>query len=192
MSIRCFIAIELDPAVRRGLRRLGRRLLSQFPGSESAIKWVQPDNIHLTLSFLGDVGDRIIPDICTAASAAAQAHSPFDIEIADCGSFPPARPARVLWVGVTTGAEPLAALQQSLQDRLAEVGFAPENRKFTAHLTLARVKNAQAGRQVLDMLKDIAPINIGSQAVTELTVFQSQLLRAGPLYTALHQAPLGK
>jgi len=192
MSIRCFIAVELDEGIRRGLAKLQSRLGRALGSNESMIKWVRPQNIHLTLKFLGEVDDHFLPDICAAVSEAAQTFAPFDFEVGNCGCFGSAGSARVLWVGIAGGNENLAALAQAVDDNLGVLDFPPERRKFSAHLTLARIRNVKIGRAVRAVVDDLAPFSLGSQNVTELTVFQSELSRSGPTYTALHHAALAQ
>ena len=148
MSIRCFIAIELDEAVRKELDRLQNRLQRRLNSLDTSIKWVRPENIHLTLKFLGDVQDDVIADICSAVSMAVAGVVPFDFELANCGCFPPGGSARVLWTGITDGSKELQSLQTAVENHLEMLDFPPEGRKFTPHLTLARIKNAKTGLTV--------------------------------------------
>lgn len=186
MSIRCFIAVELDSGIGRALHRVQDRFRRKLGNETSGIRWVQPERIHLTLKFLGDVDDTIIMKVCAVVDAAVKGVEPFDIEIADVGCFPPDGAARVLWVGVTAGSELLCSLQKKLDDELAELGFAPERRKFSAHLTLARIKQVRMGHRISELVQSVEPVFLGSQAVSSLTVFQSELTRTGPIYTAMH------
>lgn len=190
MSIRCFVAVELDRTIQKQLDRLQERFRRDHKINDSALKWVRSQNIHLTLKFLGEVPDRQIVDICAAVSQAASQSAPFDLEIGNCGCFPPRGSARVLWVGLTTGLEPLKTLQENLELSLLDLGFEPEHRPFSPHLTLARIKNAQIGRLLSDTVGSLDPLTVGGQSVAEITVFQSDLDRTGPTYTPLHHAPL--
>ncbi|MCK5269950.1 MAG: RNA 2',3'-cyclic phosphodiesterase [Sedimentisphaerales bacterium] len=190
MSIRCFIAIELDEGIRGELGRLQDRLRRRLQVNDKAVKWVRPENVHLTLKFLGEVADRVIPDICSAVSEAAGEIAPFTFEVTDCGCFPRSGAARVLWVGVKQGKETLLQLQEMVELYLAEIGFPPEERRFSAHLTLGRIKNTEAGRLVHDAVAELEPIRLGCRDVSEITVFQSELTQSGPIYTPLHHGKL--
>jgi len=192
MTIRCFIAIELDEGIRGELGRLQDRLRRRLQLNDKAVKWVRPENVHLTLKFLGDVEDRLVPDICSVVSEAAGEIAPFTFEVADCGCFPRNGAARVLWVGVKQGREDLLQLQEMVELYLADIGFPPEERRFSAHLTLGRIKNAEAGRLVHNVVAEVEPIRLGCRDVSEITVFQSELTQSGPIYTALHHGKLGK
>jgi len=191
MSIRCFIAVELDESVKTELGRLQKRLAKQLRGDEFGINWVKPERIHLTLKFLGDVDDTLIPEICSAVSEAAEHFSPFEIELSGLGCFPPNnRPARVLWAGITTGAETLGELAEAIDLNLGVLDFGPETRKFSPHLTLARIKQPNAGKSVRNLVEQSPVDIIAGQTVGEITVFQSELTRSGPIYTSLAHAPL--
>jgi len=191
--IRCFIAIELDPAVREAIGRLQARLRKELRGSDSGLRWVRAENIHLTLKFLGEIPDDAVPAVGAAADQTAAAFNPFEFEIAEVGSFPPERPARVVWVGVGHGRSALLELQKALDQALEEIGYPREERPFSAHLTLARVSQPNAGRAVLNVLGNLPQgwaASLGRQNATALTVFKSDLTRSGPTYTLLHQAAL--
>lgn len=190
MSMRCFAAIELDGAIQKKLGQLQGRFQREYRLRDPEIKWVRPGNIHLTLKFLGEVPDSQITQVCSAVSQAASQAKPFEIEIGDCGCFPPRGAARVMWVGVVAGIEPLAALQQELELSLIDLGFEPESRPFRGHLTLARIKNARVGHLVREVVEGVGPVSLGMQSAAEITVFQSQLARGGPTYIPLHHAPL--
>jgi RNA 2',3'-cyclic 3'-phosphodiesterase len=187
MTIRCFIAIELNDAAHRALERIQSRLRTEGLNDRS-INWVRPENIHLTLKFLGDVTDADINSVCQAVSATAVEFLPFDFEIGSIGCFPPGGPARVLWAGVMAGADLIEPLQKKLDERLHELGYPLENRRFSPHMTMARIKNSQVGYAVREVVEQFSVPMIKSQSVERLTVFQSELSRGGPTYTALHHA----
>jgi len=191
MSIRSFIAIELDDVIATQLDKLCQRFRNHFALDDKSIKWVRPDQIHLTLKFLGDVEDKLIPSICEAISRTASEFEPFEFQIDSCGCFPPHGSARVLWAGLTEKHQLLHTLHQSLDTHLQALGFAGDSRLFTAHLTLARIKNSKTGRLTQNVLKDIGPVSLPSQWVNQLTLFHSQLSRQGPQHTPMHHAPLG-
>ena len=191
MSIRCFVAAELDETIRKQIAQLQDRLRRKLPPDTTSLKWVKPENIHLTLKFLGEVDDNLIDDICTAVSETTRRFDSFDFEIADCGCFGSSSSARVLWVGVKEANDKLAELARAVDKALATLRFPRERRKFGGHLTLARIRSSKSGRLVRDVVQNLEPISLGSQNVSQLTVFQSDLTRSGPIYTPLHHAPLG-
>ena len=191
MSIRCFIAVELDQSVKTELGHLQKRLAKHLRGNEFGINWVKPERIHLTLKFLGDVDETLVPEICSAVSEAAEHFGPIEIELSGLGCFPPNdRPGRVLWCGITTGAETLGELAKAIDLNLGLLDFGPETRKFSPHLTLARIKQSNAGKAVRNLVETSPVEIIAGQTVGEITVFQSELTRSGPIYTSLAHVPL--
>jgi len=192
MSIRCFIAIELEEWLRKEIALLQDKLRRKLSIEDKSCKWVRPENIHLTLKFLGEVEDTLIAEICSGVVEAVQDFEPFEFEVADCGYFPPRGAARVLWIGVKEGQQELEKLQAEVDRSMEKLGFAPENRKFSAHLTLARIKNMQTGRKVSERVESLEPVSLGRQNVGEVTVFQSELTGKGPIYTALNRGKLKK
>jgi len=193
LSIRCFVAVELEEGITRKLGKIIEEIRHKLGTDNKSIRWVNPENIHLTLKFLGEVDDNLICDICQATDRCAGEFEPFEFTVAGLGCFPPGGgAARVLWVGLEEGRENLQALQEGLEDALKELDFPPEPRKFSPHLTLARIKNAAVGKAGQQLIKTINPPVLGSQYVSELVVFQSELTKTGPIYTPLHHAPLGK
>ena len=189
MSIRCFIAIELEEGIQKNIAKLQSRLQKKLL-HDTKIRWVKPHNIHLTLKFIGDAEDTAIPEICTAVSQAAALNQPFDFEIGNCGSFGSGDSARVLWVDITDGHTELEKLHHAVDANLADIGFAPDRRKFNPHLTLARIRNTATGRNARKVVDQLEPTILGGQSAAEITVFHSELTSAGPVYTPLHHVSL--
>jgi 2'-5' RNA ligase len=189
-QVRCFIAIGLTDEIKAGLEQLQSQLKS---GGQTSIKWVDPYSIHLTLKFLGGVdGDKISP-ITAAMAEAVQGVAPFRLEVKGLGAFPNLRRVQVVWVGVGGEVDKLAYLQQRLESSLAGLGFAPENRRFTPHLTLARVREraSLAEREGLGQLIASAKFEAAhSFPVTEVSLMRSQLTREGAIYSRISAAAL--
>ncbi len=192
MSMRCFAAIELNTAIAGGLGQWQEVLKRKLAMVGSGVNWVRSNQIHLTLKFLGEVEDHAVMEPCEAISLAAEEYSPFEIEVGGCGCFPPGGAARVVWAGITRGAEELIALQQIVDGYLQEAGYPLELRRFSPHLTLARIKKPSVGYEVRDLVGKMELEIPVVQEVTELTLFQSILTREGPVYSAMHHAVLGK
>lgn len=192
MATRCFIAIELDQSIIRRIGKLQNRLIELPNMDDRNIKWTKPNTIHMTLKFLGDVEDYLIPEICNSITKVAQETEPFDFEIGNLGCFPPRGPANVMWIGVRSGSERLLGLQKKIDLAMQSLHFPPDKKKFNAHTTLARVKdNFRTGknvRKVIDSITNI--ITLGPQPVNQLTVFQSDLTKIGPKYTVIHTVDL--
>src|SRR5207248_1426215 len=138
-SWRLFIAIELPSNVRRTLGDHIQHLREAVP--EVSASWAREDNLHLTLTFLGDTELIKVEGLSQALQRAANAVRPFEINIESCGAFPPKGQPRVLWIRVEDPSGQLASLQRKLEDECAKIGLAREQRPFRPHLTIARIRN---------------------------------------------------
>lgn len=185
--MRCFIAIDIDQPLRREIARLQDDLRRQVDVKSSEAKWVEPDNIHLTLKFLGEVRDREITDVCRLLEQTAADHPPFSLDVQGVGTF--GRPARVLWIGIAPH-DALAALQQDLDQRLADAGWPKDEKKFSAHLTLCRIKSPRAAKAIQNAARDRAAQQLGSVSVDSVCVYKSDLTSTGPLYTLISRSML--
>ena len=137
-QIRSFIAIELPDELKSGLIQLEARLkLDKQPW----VKWVNPASIHLTLKFLGNIAVDRTGEITRAMEEAVQGISPFHLEVKELGVFPNLRRVQVAWVGISGEVDKLSQLQKRIETTLTPLGFAPESRAFTPHLTLARLRD---------------------------------------------------
>jgi len=182
--MRCFIAIDIDRESKRALAELVEKLRAEADISKSDAKWVDPEAMHLTLKFLGETKDQQLADVFGAVEATAAAHGSFELEIASTGSFG-GRTARVLWAGTGRGSEELLALQADLEERLAAAGWPKEQRAYSGHLTLCRIRNPKAGAVLKQAAENHKDFKAGTVAVDRITVYQSQLTPNGPIYTAL-------
>ncbi len=146
--------------------------------------------MHLTVRFIGHVQDDRAPALIDALAPPLDI-PPFDIEFGACGVFPPSGAPRVLWIGLTQGLPGLASMHEAFNRRLRPFGFEPEKRPFTAHLTLARFKNASggAGRVVREALRRVTSLRTISP-VTRATIFRSHLSPKGPRYEPVGFIPI--
>lgn len=185
---RTFIAIELDGAVRRRVAALQDALADDAPD----VKWVEPENLHLTLLFLGEVDDRDLPAVCKACQLAAGGLPEFNVTVEGAGCFPNPRRPRVLWIGVGLGRDEVVAVHDALEGPLLDLGcYRREERKFTPHITLGRVKGERAAGDLGPALTRHRAWSAGELAVTEIHVMGSRLTPHGPEYTVLGRAKLG-
>jgi 2'-5' RNA ligase len=182
--MRCFVAVEIDESTREALGALQAELAVSVDIRKSDVKWVNPGNIHITLKFLGEIKDEQSVEVCRAAAEVTGRHSGFDIDVRGVGCFG-GRSARVVWVGTAGGSAELAALAADMDETLAAAGFAPEQRKFSAHLTLCRVRNPKAGFKLAEAVKKYEDFEVGVVAAESVSVFQSELTPKGPVYTLL-------
>ncbi|NLX13454.1 MAG: RNA 2',3'-cyclic phosphodiesterase [Phycisphaerales bacterium] len=186
--MRCFVAIELPEEIRKRLLELQ----SRFGKLDRFVRWVHPDQIHLTVKFLGEVPDRQVSAVCAAAKAAAAASRPFEVEISGTGCFPDHGPVRVLWAGIPELPPPLLTVQQAMEKHCVELGFPRETRAFRPHLTLGRTREGASASMVRTALEREAGFVVGRFDVEALTVFQSVLQPAGATYSILAHARLGE
>jgi 2'-5' RNA ligase len=188
---RLFVALEPPEAVRRRLAAIAVELRRAAGRGSDEIRWVPPENVHLTLQFLGGVPEERLPDVERAIRAAAAAARPLSLEVKGAGGFPNARRPRVVWAGLAGDLPALAALVADLGRRLAPLGFPPEDRPFSAHLTLGRAREGRGASGIAGALASAAEAAGAPWRGTEVVLFESHLSPKGPRYEALAHAPLG-
>lgn len=178
--VRSFVALPVSEAPLVEALRRAQQGLRDLPG----VAWVKPALFHFTLRFLGEIpGERV----ASAASALAglAGSGPFDLTLSGLGTFPPGRPARVVWAGCSDGADRLVSLAVRVEAALVAAGFPRENRAFSPHLTLGRVKDPRAGREVSRRV-EAAPGGVhGTMRVSGILLMRSVLSPSGPAYTPL-------
>jgi len=191
-QVRSFIAIELPDVVKKGLSQLEARLKV---GEQSWVKWVDPYSIHLTLKFLGNVAIDRTGEITRAMEVAAQGMSPFDLKVKELGVFPNLRRVQVVWVGISGEIDKLSQLQQHLESNLARLGFVPESRAFTPHLTLARLRDRASVEERQGFGQLIANTRFEEAyafKVDAINLMKSQLTREGAIYSRISSVELKK
>jgi 2'-5' RNA ligase len=195
--IRAFVAVPVeDPVVRRRLAG-ARSLLPTLHG----LRWIPESQLHFTLKFLGEIEEERVAAAKAATSAAAVAAAAsiaaeameremrpggeFRLALEGLGAFPPRGPARVLWAGCGEGAEALTAVGAAVEKAFVAEGFPREDRPFSPHLTLARVKDPDAGRRLSRALASLPAEPFGTVSITSLVLFQSERTPRGAEYTEL-------
>lgn len=189
-TLRLFVAIELPEAVTQHIGEIiGRFRQQELPG----IRWVRPQAVHLTLKFLGNVPESQVQAIVGAMQTAATVAAPFLLQVQGLGVFPHPRSPRVLWVGVQGNLEPLVQIHERLEEALEAQGFTRDQRGFSPHLTLARMKGRlsapelQRLSQTIDCLQKVGTTEL---PVTELSLIESHLSREGAVYRRKAQSVL--
>ncbi len=185
---RTFIAVPLSQGIRD-------RLLSwrvQWGRQAQDVKWVEPDNLHVTLIFLGEVDNREVPQVCslTEEAVALAELSAFSMKVKGVGCFPNVRRPRIIWAGVEQGAEELIRVHDALEATLETLGYRREERRFTPHITLGRTRSDGPLTQLGQWLTESAAAEAGEMTVQEIHVMGSELTRSGPQYTVLGRVPL--
>lgn len=179
--MRLFIAVDLSKEQKKELGLLQQRSREYLPG----VKWAAPEGMHLTLKFLGEVDESVLPAIKAALAESAQGMNPFFFLPGGVGVFPDPRRARVVWAGITEGAEEFAAAASSLEDPLAALGFAKEKRPFTPHLTVGRLRYPLEEALIRRFLSHEAAFKGSREKAAGLVLYESRLDRQGAVYTAL-------
>ncbi len=191
-TIRSFMAIELPNSAKLALTRLRDRFNQLIP--PNTVRWTNSASIHLTLHFLGDVPTPDLDKIIGAMGQSATTVAPFSLKLEGCGCFPNFYRPRIVWVGVTGKVDPLVKLYQDLGERLKTIGFPPETRPYSPHLTIGRVKDGltpellnQLGQQIEQTeVSQITPL-----AVKAISLMQSSLHPTGAVYTQLAEIAIG-
>lgn len=185
-SIRAFIAVYLTDEVKNALGEIARSLSQRLPSG--GVRWVRPEQMHLTLRFLGDTTTDRLPVIQTALDDVAGRCTPFVMHLDGIGCFPSLRRPRVVWVGLGGEVERLAALKAVLDASLTPLGWPPEDKPFRAHMTLGRVKDEHAAQQI-DWSLTVPPLAV---PIAAIHLIESILYPHGPNYTTRHSSILGK
>ena len=185
--MRTFVAIEIGDEVKDSIQHLRDRL----DRADADVRWVRREHTHLTLKFIGEIDEARTGEIEQALARAAGSVEPFDIRITDVGTFPRRRPT-VLWVGIEDESRALGELHRAVDDALGEQGIEKAGRKFTAHITLGRIRSGRNIRKLLDILQAETGTEFGTVRVKSLTLFASTLTPDGPIHTPLATAALGK
>lgn len=185
--MRTFIAIELAQEIKDSLAGIQKKLES----SQADIKWVKPENIHLTLKFLAEVEEAKIPKIIQRLQEFGDQIKPFTIRMNGLGAFPGLKSARVIWVRVKEDTDELGKLAEIIEDGLVKLGFPKEDRKFSAHLTLGRLRSNKNKDKLGQKLEEIQ-ISELTQQINSIGLFKSTLHPAGAVYQKLSEISLSK
>jgi 2'-5' RNA ligase len=181
-SIRSFLAFDLENDFVRGNLEKVQRLLV---GTGADLKLVEIENIHITMRFLGNITSRMVEQIYEEMKKAQ--FTPFEVQIRGLGAFPDTRYPRVVWAGITEGADILKSVFNQLEPRLRQLGFAPDTRGFSAHLTIARVRSGRNKAQLATFLTENARLDFGTVKAQCLRLKRSDLSPRGPVYSTLKE-----
>ena len=191
MNRRLFIALEPPPAVRRRLAAIQAEMKRLAGRNADDVRWVGPDNLHVTLQFLGAVPEERVEAVAAAVSAVAAAAAPLHLELRGAGAFPHGRKPRVLWAGLSGDLERLSTLVADLGAALGPLGFPPEDRAFSPHVTLGRSREPRGAPRLAAAIAGTANVSGPSWRVLDVEVVQSHLSPAGSRYETIARAPLG-
>lgn len=185
--VRTFLGIDLGEEIRDRLVALQEELAEAAPD----VKWVEPENLHVTLLFLGEVAQRETLDICRAAQKAIMDVPAFVISVEGTGCFPNLRRPRTLWVGIGKGSDEIKEVHDAIETPLLEMGnYRRETRGYTPHVTLGRVKGDSPSDVLVKALAKHKTWSAGETIVKAVNVMSSELRSDGPIYTVLGKAKL--
>ena len=186
--IRTFIAVETSEETRSRASSLCNSLRT----SGARITWTRPENMHLTLKFLGDTEEELLAHVKESVAAAAARIAPFSVRFRGAGAFPDARRPQTLWIGVSEGQDSIGQLAMRIDDALHALGIPREKREFTPHLTIGRVRSGSTAekKSLSDLIRKHAEFDAATTEIRQVLVMASYLSPAGPTYEVQSTAPL--
>lgn len=186
--MRAFIAIGLPQEIKESLTQLQQELKA----TQADVKWVRPDNIHLTLKFLGEIDDTALEKITDIINGVAGKISAFKLRINSLGAFPKIDSPRVIWVGVDAGDKEVKEIATQLEGKIEKLGIPKEDRPFSSHITIGRTKSGLNRQNLVGVLKD--KFDLGGKNLeffaSKITLFKSTLSPKGPTYEILKEVNL--
>ncbi|MDI6632426.1 MAG: RNA 2',3'-cyclic phosphodiesterase [Bacillota bacterium] len=185
-TLRLFWAVSLPPAVREKLAAVQ----DLFRGLPLDVKWVETENLHITVRFLGETGTHLVEPLTAAVAERVAETAAFTLRLGEVGVFPSVRKPRVLWVGIRNF-EPLVALNRLVEEAVRSLGFPPENKPYSPHVTIGRFRTATGARALERTIAAAGPQEVGEVIVDGLELLASRLTPAGPVYTPLRRVFFG-
>jgi RNA 2',3'-cyclic 3'-phosphodiesterase len=184
MDLRCFIAIGIPEPIRKEIHDL-LNILKKY---DTDIKWVVPENIHVTLKFLGDTAEGLLPGIVESLRTVASSLEPFYIKIYGTGLFPDKKFPRVIWIGIEHS-EMLMKLHADVDQSMSLLGYQKEGREFQPHLTLGRIRARKGIIPIVNELDTVQKKDFGTFQVDMIKLMKSELHPKGSKYTSLYDIP---
>jgi len=188
MAIRTFLALDLDASVRRAIAAAA----GQLPVDGSTVRWVAPQNLHVTMKFLGDVPDADVMGICRAVEDAAARLAPVEFDIVGLECMPARGPVKMIWAGVRETERALTRTFDGLESAMEALGFDVERRAFRPHVTVGRVRYCGDPAGLRQAVARLGDEQFGTQTAGEVVVYSSQLTKQGPVYVAMAHCKLGR
>lgn len=185
-SIRTFIAIKVPPSV----QSVVTKIQESFKQIRSPVRWVKPSHLHLTLKFLGDVPEENIGATKKCLAEASHGISAFILKTTEVGVFPNINYPRVFWIGFSDPTGQLHKLEENIEYNLKKIGFKPEDRKFSPHLTIGRIKSLKGKTDIIRMIHEEKKVSCKDIYVTCFKLMKSELQSTGPEYSVLHSFSL--
>ena len=184
-KIRTFIAVDIPVSQKI------KDLIAEIKKTGVNAKLVEPENIHITLKFLGDTNTALVNDIEKIIKESTDKISPFEIKLRNVGVFPNTNYIKVFWIGVEN-TEILGKISKEIDRKLSELDFEKERREFSAHLTIARIKSAKNKEKILQLIKKYNGVEFQNVPVDRIILKKSQLTQKGPIYTNIREITIGE
>ena len=186
--IRAFIAIKLPDFIKKDLKDIQKTMLAN--GIKA--KYISPENMHLTLKFMGNIDYDLLPEIRDILTRSAQYVKPIKLSLKGIGAFPNSRSPKIIWAGINGETQKLATLNTKLEQGLSRFGIPKEKREFHGHLTLARIKKNKLSAQKFEkFIQQTSQFESVKFKADRLILFQSRLMPEGPIYRELFFAKFG-
>jgi 2'-5' RNA ligase len=183
--MRTFLAFDITEGTRNALRA-AQKLMGRLQG----VRWTDPEAIHLTLKFIGEIEDSKIPDVFRVMKTAVEGIGPLEFSVRGLGWFPPGRRPRVIWAGVEGAVAEIQEVARRLDEKLGDLNVPRENRAFKSHLTIGRVNGRIDAAEVEHAFGRAAKREFGQELAVELVFYMSELLPSGACYTRMGAVPL--
>jgi len=186
INIRTFIAINMSNEIKEQLNKIQ----TQLKKANADVKWVNPEGMHITLKFLGNIVIGQLESIYQMVLEATSDTKPFLLSLTSLGAFPNLFNPKVVWVGVDKGKQECINLAKRIDENLMRLGFQVEEKDFVPHLTLGRVKSPSGKNELSNLLiSNLKTQSFGQMDVTKIEVMGSQLTPKGSIYTTLREFP---
>jgi len=181
-KIRSFIAVDVDDErLKQQFAEFQKRLLD----AGADVKLVAPENIHLTLRFLGEIEENIVQEVTDAMNHVGL--QPFDIQFKGVGAFPSLSRINVVWAGIRKGDKELVEFTKRLEPELRAIGIPPDKKGFSPHLTVARVRTGRNKDQVAELIRELSEKDFGSMRAESIRLKKSVLTPSGPIYSTIFE-----
>jgi len=187
--MRAFIAVDLSIPVVNNLVLLQEDIDEPIDLCLGVVRWTKPQNIHLTLKFLGEVDDALVYRARDVLRVICETQPIFEFQTKGTGAFPSLERPRILYAGTAVGSDDLAALRERIEQGLEELGVDRDTRPFKAHVTLGRIKTPRIPVDAAEFLTPFTDTVFGTTQVKDLVLYESELRRTGPVYKIVERIP---
>jgi 2'-5' RNA ligase len=187
MGLRCFIALELPEEVKKKIYVC----IEKMKSAGADVKWIPPENLHLTLKFLGDTTEELLKSVNERLISLSKSHNRFSLQVSGAGAFPNIKYPKVVWLGIHDSEE-IIKLQHDIDESMEGLGFKRDDKKFTPHLTIGRVKSMRNKDVLIKELATLKEADFGKIEVNNITMMKSELKPGGAEHSKLIEIPFGR